>query len=72
MRFLYQPDTLLTASGLENLALDLLAEIPISGVEAAAFDSGIICQTLLQAAVDQNPSKPSPTPLVEPTPTTTP
>jgi len=33
MKFLYQPDTALTASDLETLALDLLAEIPIPGVE---------------------------------------
>jgi len=53
MKFLYHPGTVLTASDLETLALDLLSEIPIPGVEAAAFDSGIIQQTLLQAAVDQ-------------------
>ncbi len=34
MRFLYQPDTVLTASDLETLALGLLDEIPIPGVEA--------------------------------------
>lgn len=55
--FLYHPDTVLTISGLETLALDLLAAIPIPGVEAAAFDSGIIRQTLLQAAVDQKSIK---------------
>jgi hypothetical protein len=57
MKFLYHPDTVLTASDLETLALDLFSEIPISGVEAAAFDSGIIRQTLLQAAVDQKSIK---------------
>jgi len=57
MRFLYQPDTVLTASDLETLALDLLTEVPIPGVEAAAFDSGIIRQTILQAAVDQKSIK---------------
>jgi len=53
MRFLYQPDTVFRASDLETLAEGLLVEIPIPGVEAGAFDSGIIRQTLLQAAVDQ-------------------
>ena len=54
---LYHPDTVLTASDLETLAGDLLAEIPIPGVEATAFDSGIIRRTLLQAAVDQKSIK---------------
>lgn len=53
VQFLYHLDTVLMASDLETLALELLLEIPIPGVEAAAFDSGIIRQTLLQAAVDQ-------------------
>jgi len=53
VKSLYQPDTVLTASDLETLAEGLLSEIPIPGVEAAAFDSGIIRRTLLQAAVDQ-------------------
>ena len=53
MRFLYHPDTTITAAELETLALDLLAEIPIPGVEGCSFDSGIIRQTLLRAAVDQ-------------------
>ena len=53
MRFLYHPDTILTASDLETLALGLLAEIPIPGVEGCGFDSVIIRQTLLQAAVDR-------------------
>nr|WP_232833843.1 ISH3 family transposase [Saliphagus sp. LR7] len=57
MEFLYHPDTVLTASELETLALGLLAEVPIPGVEAAAFDSGIIRETLLQAAVDQKSIK---------------
>jgi len=57
MRFLNQPDTVLTASDLETLALGLLAEIPIPGVEAAVLDSGVIRQTLLQAAVDQKSIK---------------
>ena len=57
MRFLYQPDSVLTAANLEALALELLSEIPISGVEPAAFDSGIIRQTLFQAAVDQKSIK---------------
>jgi hypothetical protein len=47
VNFLYHPDTTLTASDLEILALELLSELPIPGVEAAAFDSGIIRQTLL-------------------------
>jgi hypothetical protein len=34
MKFLYHPDTVLTASDLEKLALSLLVEIPIPGVEA--------------------------------------
>jgi len=54
---LYQPDTVLTASDLETLAEGLLSEIPIPGVEAAVFDSGIIRRTLLQAAVDQKSIK---------------
>ena len=33
LNFLYHPDTTLTASDLETLALDLLSEIPIPGVE---------------------------------------
>ncbi|WP_248299405.1 hypothetical protein [Halorhabdus amylolytica] len=52
VKCLYHPDTILTAANLETLALDLLAEIPIPGVEGCGFDSGIIRQTLLQAAVD--------------------
>ena len=54
---LYHPDTVLTAVDLEILVEGLLAEIPIPRVEATAFDSGIIRQTLLQAAVDQTPIK---------------
>ncbi|MFU8870257.1 MAG: ISH3 family transposase, partial [Natronococcus sp.] len=57
MKFLYHPDTALTASELETLALDLLAEIPLPGVEGCGFDSGIIRCTLLQAAVDQKSIK---------------
>lgn len=57
VRFLYQPDTVLTASDLEILALDLLDEIPIPGVEGCGFDPGIIRQTLLQAAIDQKSVK---------------
>jgi len=41
VRFLYHPDTVLTAAKLETLALDLLSEIPIPGVEGCGFDSGI-------------------------------
>ena len=40
VKSLYHPDTVLTASELETLALDLLAEIPIPGVEGCGFDSG--------------------------------
>ncbi|MEF8881096.1 MAG: hypothetical protein V5A34_01050 [Halapricum sp.] len=54
---LYHPDTVLTAADLETLALGPLAEIPIPGVEGCGFDSGIIRQTLLQAAVDQKSIK---------------
>ncbi|AUX07821.1 transposase IS4 family protein [Halalkaliarchaeum desulfuricum] len=54
---LYHPDTVLTASDLETLALGLLAEIPIPGVEGCSFDSGIIRRTLLQATVDQKSIK---------------
>ncbi|WP_276414240.1 hypothetical protein [Haloarcula halobia] len=54
VKFLYHPDTVLTASDLENLALGLLSEIPIPGVEDCAFDSGIIHDTLLHAAVEQD------------------
>jgi len=57
LNFLYHPDTVLTASDLEILAEGLLEEIPIPGVEATAFDSGIIRRTLLQAAVDQKSIK---------------
>ncbi|SEP28806.1 Transposase DDE domain-containing protein [Halogranum amylolyticum] len=57
MRFLYHPDTVLTAFDLENLALELLSEIPIPGVEGCGFDSGVIRQTLLQAAVEQTSIK---------------
>ncbi|AGB33309.1 hypothetical protein Natpe_3540 [Natrinema pellirubrum DSM 15624] len=57
VQFLYHPDTVLTASDLETLALDLLSEVPIPGVEGCGFDSGIIRQTLLQAAVDQKSIK---------------
>jgi hypothetical protein len=57
VNFLYHPDTVLTAADLEKLALGLLAEIPIPGVEGCGFDSGIIRQTLLQAAVDQKSIK---------------
>src|SRR6056297_1137583 len=57
MKLLYHPDTVLTAADLEKLALDLLSEIPIPGVEGCGFDSGIIRQTLLQAAVDQKSIK---------------
>ena len=57
MKLLYHPDTVLTAADLEKLALDLLSEIPIPGVEGYGFDSGIIRQTLLQAAVDQKSIK---------------
>ena len=57
MKFLYHPYTILTSSDHETLALNLISEIPIPGVDAAAFDSGIIRQTLLQAAVDQKSIK---------------
>ena len=57
MQFLYHPDTVLTAADLETLALGLLNEIPIPGVEGCVFDSGIIRQTLLQASVDQKSVK---------------
>ena len=53
VQFLYHPDTALTASDLETLAVGLLSEIPIPGVEGCDFDSGIIWETLLNAAVDQ-------------------
>jgi len=33
---LYHPDTVVTASDLETLALDLLAEIPVPGVEGCS------------------------------------
>ncbi|TKX73446.1 ISH3 family transposase [Halorubrum sp. GN11_10-6_MGM] len=57
MRFLYHPDTVLTASDLESLAVSLLLELPLPGVEAAVFDSGIIWETVTQAAVDQKSIK---------------
>jgi len=57
VRFLYHPDTVLTASDLESLAVSLLLELPLPGVEAAVFDSGIIWETVTQAAVDQKSIK---------------
>ena len=57
VKFLYHPDTVLTAADLETLALGVLAKIPIPEVEGCSFDSGIILQTLLQAAVDQKSIK---------------
>jgi hypothetical protein len=57
MKCLYHPDTAITASDLEILAEVLLVEIPIPGVEGCHFDSGIIRQTLLKAAVDQTSIK---------------
>jgi len=57
VQFLYHPDTVLTTADLESLALGLLAEIPIPGVEDCAFDSGIIHDTLLHAAVEQDSVK---------------
>ena len=57
VKFLYHPDTVLRAADLEKLALGLLAEIPIPGVEGCGFDSEILRQTLLQAAVDQKSIK---------------
>ncbi len=71
MEFLYHPDTVLTASELETLALGLLAEVPIPGVEGCGFDSGIVRETLLQAAVDQKSIKAVPTLPGKRTPTTT-
>ena len=56
MKFLYHPDTVLTVSDLETLALDLLSGISIPGVKGCGFNSGIIRQTLLQAAVDRSRS----------------
>ncbi|MEF8826668.1 MAG: ISH3 family transposase, partial [Halapricum sp.] len=57
MRFLYHPDTVLTASDLETLAVSLLQELPLPGVEDCGFDSGIIWETVTQAAVDQKSIK---------------
>lgn len=57
LNFLYHPDTVLTAADLETLADSLLSEIPIPGVEGCGFDSGIIRQTLLEAAVNQTSIK---------------
>ena len=37
---LHQPDSVVTAADLKTVALELLSEIPIPEVEAAAFDSG--------------------------------
>ncbi|MDB2246614.1 ISH3 family transposase, partial [Halorubrum ezzemoulense] len=55
--FLYHPDTVLTAPDLESLAVSLLQELPLPGVEAAVFDSGVIWETITQAAVDQKSIK---------------
>jgi hypothetical protein len=52
MQFLYHPDTVLTASDLETLAVGLLTELLLPGVEDCGFDSGRIWQTVEQAAVD--------------------
>jgi hypothetical protein len=57
MKFLYHPDTTLTAANLEILAEGLPAEIPIPGVEGSGFDSGIVRRTLLHAAVGQTSIK---------------
>lgn len=38
MKFLYHPDIILTAANLEKLALDLLSEILIPGVEGDSGD----------------------------------
>jgi len=57
MKFLYQPDTILTAANLESLAVSLLQELPLPGVEDCGFDSGIIWETVAQAAVDQKSIK---------------
>jgi hypothetical protein len=57
VQFLYHPDTVLTTAGLETLAEGLLSEIPIPGVEAVAFDAGVIWRTVLDAAVDQKSIK---------------
>lgn len=57
LNFLYHPDTVLTAAGLETLAGSLLADIPIPRVEGCGFDSEIICRTFLQAAIDQKSIK---------------
>lgn len=57
MKILYHPDTILTASDLETLAVGLLAALPLPGVEGCSFDSGVIWQTVEQAAVDQKSIK---------------
>ncbi|MDB2245180.1 ISH3 family transposase [Halorubrum ezzemoulense] len=57
MRFLYHPDTVLTAPDLESLAVSLLQELPLPGVEDCRFDSGVIWETVTQAAVDQKSIK---------------
>jgi hypothetical protein len=36
MKFLYHPDTVLTASDLEALAVGLLSVLPLPGVEGAS------------------------------------
>ena len=46
VQFLYHPDTVLTASYLEFLAVDLLSEIPIPGVESCILLS--VCIASLQ------------------------
>jgi hypothetical protein len=57
MRFLYHPDTVLTTSDLETLAVGLLSELPLPGVEGCDFDSATIWKTVVQAAVDQKSIK---------------
>ena len=56
-RVLSQPDSVFTASDIEILAKVLLTKLPILGVEGCGFNSGIIRQTFLQAAVDQKSIK---------------
>jgi hypothetical protein len=57
MQFLYHPDTVLTAADLESVAVDLLSELPLPGVEGCAFDPGIIWRTVCRAAVGRTSIK---------------
>jgi hypothetical protein len=57
MKYLYHPDTTLTAADLENVAVDLLGVLPLPGVEGCTFDPRIIWRTVCRAAVGRKSLK---------------